>query len=117
MAQACRELAREPTTQATSARLRGAGRALPSGSPGAPDFGFLYHRKRHLLHIGYRVAEQQLDASFYDLLASESRLTSLLAIAKGDVPVRHWAALGPAVLRRRARRPACAPGRVRCSST
>ena len=60
----------------------------------APDFDFLYHRKRHLFHIGYRVAEQQLDASFYDLLASESRLTSLLAIAKGDVPVRHWASLG-----------------------
>ncbi len=60
----------------------------------APDFAFLYHPRRHLLHIGYRVAEQQLDGSFYDLLASESRLTSLLAIAKGDVPVRHWAALG-----------------------
>ncbi len=59
-----------------------------------PDFGFLYHRKRHLFHIGYRVAEQQLDAGFYDLLASESRLTSLLAIAKGDVPVSHWASLG-----------------------
>ena len=58
------------------------------------DYSFLYHRKRQLFHIGYRVAEQQLDASFYDLLASESRLTSLLAIAKGDVPVSHWAALG-----------------------
>ena len=58
------------------------------------DFAFLYHRKRHLFHIGYRVAEAQLDASYYDLLASESRLTSLLAIAKGDVPVSHWAALG-----------------------
>jgi cyclic beta-1,2-glucan synthetase len=58
------------------------------------DFGFLYHPQRHLLHIGYRVAEQELDAGFYDLLASESRLTSLLAIAKGDVPVQHWAALG-----------------------
>ena len=58
------------------------------------DYSFLYHRKRQLFHIGYRVAEQQLDASFYDLLASESRLTSLLAIAKGDVPVKHWAALG-----------------------
>ncbi|HEX3139980.1 MAG TPA: glucoamylase family protein, partial [Rhizobacter sp.] len=33
-------------------------------------------------------------ASFYDLLASEARLTSLLAIAKGDVAVRHWASLG-----------------------
>ncbi len=58
------------------------------------EFGFLYHPKRHLLHIGYRVAEQQLDAGFYDLLASESRLTSLLAVARGDVPVSHWASLG-----------------------
>ena len=58
------------------------------------DFNFLYNLKRRLFHIGYRVAEQQRDAGFYDLLASESRLTSLLAIAKGDVPVRHWAALG-----------------------
>ncbi|MFZ2824027.1 glucoamylase family protein, partial [Hydrogenophaga sp.] len=58
------------------------------------DFRFLYHPKRHLLHIGFRLDEQQLDTSFYDLLASESRTTSLLAIAKGDVPVRHWAALG-----------------------
>ncbi len=59
-----------------------------------PDFSFLYSPRRHLFHIGYRVAEQQRDAGFYDLLASESRLTSLLAIAKGDVPVRHWNALG-----------------------
>ncbi len=60
----------------------------------APDYRFLYHRKRSLFHIGYRVGEQQLDASFYDLLASESRLTSLVAIAKGDVPVSHWISLG-----------------------
>ncbi|MFH7044882.1 glucoamylase family protein [Paucibacter sp. JuS9] len=59
-----------------------------------PDYAFLYHAKRHLLHIGYRLTEQELDTGLYDLLASESRLTSLLAIAKGDVPVRHWAALG-----------------------
>jgi len=58
------------------------------------DFSFLYNRKRHLFHIGYRMAEHQRDAGFYDLLASESRLTSLLAIAKGDAPVRHWASLG-----------------------
>lgn len=58
------------------------------------DFKFLYHRKRHLFHIGYRVAEQELDASFYDLVASECRLTSLLAIAKGDVASSHWATLG-----------------------
>lgn len=58
------------------------------------DFRFLYHGTRHLFHIGYRVAEQQLDAGFYDLLASESRLTSLLAVAKGDVPKKHWTSLG-----------------------
>ncbi|MCX2863272.1 carbohydrate-binding protein [Paucibacter sp. PLA-PC-4] len=60
----------------------------------AADFKFLYSDKRQLFHIGFRVAEQQLDEGFFDLLASESRLTSLLAIAKGDVPVRHWSALG-----------------------
>ncbi|MES2877467.1 MAG: glucoamylase family protein [Pseudomonadota bacterium] len=58
------------------------------------DYSFLYHRKRHLFHIGYRVAELELDAGFYDLLASEARLTSLLAVAKGDVSVRHWSSLG-----------------------
>ncbi|ART51648.1 carbohydrate-binding protein [Acidovorax carolinensis] len=58
------------------------------------DFRFLYHPRRHLLHIGYRLEEQQLDTSFYDLLASESRTTSLMAMAKGDLPVRHWSALG-----------------------
>ena len=58
------------------------------------EFGFLYNRRRRLFHIGYRVAEQQLDTSYYDLLASESRVASLWAIAKGDVPVSHWAALG-----------------------
>ena len=58
------------------------------------DFRFLYHPRRHLLHIGYRLEEPQLDTSFYDLLASESRTTSLMAMAKGDLPVRHWSALG-----------------------
>ncbi|MBY0465554.1 MAG: carbohydrate-binding protein, partial [Burkholderiales bacterium] len=58
------------------------------------SFTFLYHPKRHLLHIGYRVDDGVLDTAFYDLLASESRMTSLLAIAKGDVPHTHWAALG-----------------------
>ncbi|WP_342130363.1 GH36-type glycosyl hydrolase domain-containing protein [Hydrogenophaga sp. OTU3427] len=74
-------------------RLRSVAKALEQLA-WASDFRFLYHPQRHLLHIGYRVEEQQLDTSFYDLLASESHLTSLLAIAKGDLPVRHWTALG-----------------------
>ncbi len=59
-----------------------------------PDFGFLYDRRRRLLHIGWRVGEQHPDAGHYDLLASEARAASLWAIAKGDVPAAHWSALG-----------------------
>ncbi|WP_051603148.1 GH36-type glycosyl hydrolase domain-containing protein [Simplicispira psychrophila] len=59
-----------------------------------PEFDFLYDARRRLFHIGYRVDGAELDKSFYDLLASEARLASLWGIAKGDVPVTHWAALG-----------------------
>ncbi len=90
VAGACRELARDDTQGPRLDALAERCERLAW----EPEFGFLFHQKRHLFHIGYRVAEQELDASFYDLLASESRLTSLLAIAKGDVPVLHWAALG-----------------------
>ena len=58
------------------------------------DFSFLLRRDRKLLAIGYRVEEHQLDESCYDLLASEARLTSLFAIAKGDVHTEHWFRLG-----------------------
>ncbi len=64
----------------------------------AMDFRGLYNPKRHLFHIGLRVHEHALDASYYDLLASESRLASFFAIAKGDVPRRHWMALSRAFL-------------------
>ncbi|HVR50086.1 MAG TPA: glucoamylase family protein, partial [Pseudorhodoferax sp.] len=60
----------------------------------AMDFRGLYDGKRHLFHIGLRTDDNALDAGYYDLLASEARLLSFLAIAKGDVPRRHWAALG-----------------------
>jgi cyclic beta-1,2-glucan synthetase len=63
----------------------------------AMEFGFLLDRDRRLLSIGYRVREDSLDPSCYDLLASEARLASFMAIAKGDVPARHWFRLGRAV--------------------
>jgi cyclic beta-1,2-glucan synthetase len=96
VAQACTEQARAASTDAAGTLAADflALAARCERLAWEPEFGFLYHASRHLLHIGYRVAEHQLDDSLYDLLASESRLTSLLAIAKGDVPVRHWAALG-----------------------
>lgn len=63
----------------------------------AMEFGFLLDRDRKLLSIGYRVSEGTLDPNCYDLLASEARLASFMAIAKGDVPARHWFHLGRAV--------------------
>ena len=62
----------------------------------AMDFGFLLDRDRKLLSIGFLVAEGRLDTNCYDLLASEARLASFIAIAKGDVPARHWFRLGRA---------------------
>jgi len=61
------------------------------------DFSFLFNSKKKLFSIGFRVQEEELDDSNYDLLASEARLTSYLAIAKGDVPVSHWFRLGRSI--------------------
>ena len=65
-------------------------------------FGFLYDRERQLFAIGYRLADAsgpaRPDGSFYDLLASEARLASFFAIAKGDVPQSHWFHLGRLVV-------------------
>jgi cyclic beta-1,2-glucan synthetase len=62
------------------------------------DFRFLFDTRRKLFSIGYRVADGTLDDSFYDLLASEARLLSFIAIAKGEVPVSHWFKLGRPLL-------------------
>jgi cyclic beta-1,2-glucan synthetase len=64
----------------------------------AMSFGFLFDSKRELLSIGYRVADESLDPNCYDLLASEARLASFVAIAKGDLPTRHWFRLGRAMV-------------------
>jgi len=60
----------------------------------ATDFHPLFDETRQLFSIGYRVAESMLDKSFYDLMASEARQASFIAIAKGDVPHNHWFKLG-----------------------
>ncbi|MEY2920236.1 MAG: hypothetical protein RL261_1541, partial [Pseudomonadota bacterium] len=65
----------------------------------AMRFDFLFDQERKLLSIGYRVLEASLDSNCYDLLASEARLASFIAIANGDVPARHWFRLGRAVVR------------------
>ena len=54
------------------------------------DFTWLYDRERRLFFIGHNVTASRIDTHHYDLLASEARLASFFAIAKGDVPPEHW---------------------------
>jgi len=54
------------------------------------SFKFLFDEDRKLFSIGYNASAARLDANHYDLLASEARVASLLAIAKGDAPQEHW---------------------------
>jgi cyclic beta-1,2-glucan synthetase len=63
----------------------------------AMEFGFLFDNSRKLLSIGYRCTDGTLDPNCYDLLASEARLASFIAIAKGDIPSSHWFHLGRAL--------------------
>jgi len=60
----------------------------------ATDFKMLYDKDRELFKIGYDIENDNLGKSYYDLLASESRQASFVAIAKGDVPKKHWFKLG-----------------------
>ena len=63
----------------------------------AMNFSFLFDHTRKQFSIGYRVADKKPDPNCYDLLASEARLASFIAIAKGDVPSSHWFRLGRAL--------------------
>jgi len=65
-------------------------RALSDGM----GMGFLYDPSRKLFSIGFNVDDRRLDSSHYDLLASECRLASFCAVARGDVPPEHWLSLG-----------------------
>ena len=60
----------------------------------AMEFGFLVDAATGLLAIGYDVDERRRDPSCYDLLASEARLASFLLVAQGQLPQKHWFALG-----------------------
>ncbi len=95
LANALRELAGGPAAAdaALAARLRELA-ADATAMVAATEFGFLFDPTRMLFSIGYRAADGSLDDGRYDLLASEARLLSFIAIAKGDVPMRHWFRLG-----------------------
>ena len=58
------------------------------------DFSFLYQRRKKVMSVGYHVTLGRLEPSSYDLLASEARIASFVAIAKGDIPQQAWFNLG-----------------------
>ncbi len=60
----------------------------------AVDYGFLYDDTRHLLTVGYNVDQHRRDTGHYDLLASEARLSTFVAIAQGEIPQESWFSLG-----------------------
>ena len=56
----------------------------------AMEYGFLLVEERQLLSIGYDGPTAKLHSACYDLLASEARIASFLAVAKGDIPQQSW---------------------------
>ena len=68
--------------------------AAQSDEMAAMDFSFLFDAARDLFSIGFNVTDRRRDTSFYDLLASEARLCSYVAIALGQVPQDHWFSMG-----------------------
>lgn len=64
----------------------------------AMDCSPLYDRGRRLFSIGYEVEQDRLTPGHYDLMASEARQTSFIALARGEVPLRHWRSLGRMLL-------------------
>ncbi|MFN2635460.1 MAG: GH36-type glycosyl hydrolase domain-containing protein [Gemmatimonadaceae bacterium] len=95
--QACYEFLRDPTCSGPDAKRLKAIAERAHAYAIEMDFRFLYDQKRKLFTIGYHVGSNAVDNSYYDLLASESRLASFVAVAKDDVSVDHWFRLGRAL--------------------
>lgn len=58
------------------------------------DLAAMYDPKKRLFHIGFDLEGGKLSSSYYDLLMSEARLMSYFAVARRQVPKKHWGALG-----------------------
>ena len=92
--QACYEILKDPACSAQDAKRLRAIAERAHAYAVEMDFRFLFDSKRKLFTIGYHIGSNTVDNSYYDLLASESRLASFMAIAKDDVSVDHWFRLG-----------------------
>ena len=85
---------REASSRASQRILRLETLARQTAELAEMDFSFLFDPARELFSIGFNVSESRLDASFYDLLASEARLCSYVVVALGQVSQDHWFSLG-----------------------
>ncbi len=92
--QGCYEMLKDPTCTAEDVKRLKAIAERAHAYAVEMDFRFLFDEKRKLFTIGYHVGSNAVDNSYYDLLASESRLASFVAVAKDDVSVDHWFRLG-----------------------
>ncbi|MDP9202491.1 MAG: carbohydrate-binding protein [Gemmatimonadota bacterium] len=92
--QACYEMMKDPSCPANDTKRLRAIAERAHAYAVEMDFRFLYDNKRKLFTIGYHLGSNTVDNSYYDLLASESRLASFIAVAKDDVSVDHWFRLG-----------------------
>ena len=98
---ACLRRARDASSETVQALERLGERAVALAD--GMNFRFLFDETRELFVTGYNVGNARLDPSYYDLIASEARLASLVAIAKGDAPQEHWFRLGRPRARARSR--------------
>lgn len=89
-----RELANAGSTRAQDRMATIDDLAQQAGEFANMDYDFLFDKSRHLLTIGYNVGDRRADPGYYDLLASEARLCSFVAIAQGQLPQENWFALG-----------------------
>ncbi|OQA84974.1 MAG: N,N'-diacetylchitobiose phosphorylase [Lentisphaerae bacterium ADurb.Bin242] len=69
------------------------GLALQCEALSRMNYEFLYDKSRHLLSIGYNVDKLRMDSGYYDLLASEARFSTFVAIAQGQLPQESWFAM------------------------
>lgn len=86
-------LALLPATQQRLAQLKSDITTIASEAErhaDAMEYGFLLVEARQLLSIGYDGITHELYSSCYDLLASEARIASFIAVAKGDIPQQSW---------------------------
>ncbi len=79
---------------ARSRMLQSEALATQAAALARAEYAFLYDPARHLIAVGYNVDEQRCDTGYYDLLASEARLCSFVAIAQAEIPQENWFALG-----------------------